>query len=118
MSLEDLAVVPLIVPDGVPDTVITANFPRRTPSGRAIPRGPTAAGWQEMLSLIGSGRGVTPTCDRAADYYARPDVAFVPFPDAVPVDQALIRSAARDSVAIRIFTHIVTEQAEADRSHG
>ena len=114
VSLEDLAAVPLIVPEGVPDTVLDAHFPRRTPSGRMIPRGPIAAGWQEMLSLIGSGKGVTPTCDWAADYYARPDVAFIPFSDVAPVDQALIRSAARDSVAIRIFTHIVTEQAEAD----
>ncbi|MEV5649614.1 LysR family transcriptional regulator [Nocardia sp. NPDC052254] len=116
VTLEDLATVPLILPDGVPDAVLDAYFPDDTPSGRPISRGPVAAGWQEMLSLIGSGRGATPTCDWAADYYARPGVAFVPFADAGPIRQALIRPAARDSVATRIFTQAVTEQVEADGS--
>ncbi|MEU1955849.1 LysR family transcriptional regulator [Nocardia rhamnosiphila] len=113
VSLEDLATVPLILPEGVPDTVLHTLFPQQTPSGCPIRRGPVAAGWQEMLSLIGAGKGVTPTCDWAGDFYARPDVAFVPFSGAAAVDQAMIRAAGRDGIAARIFSHTVLEQADA-----
>ncbi|MGY2011555.1 LysR family transcriptional regulator [Nocardia gipuzkoensis] len=112
VTVEDLATAPLIIA-GVSEAVLDVHFPRRTPSGRPIQRGPVAAGWQEMLSLIGAGKGVTPTCDWAADYYSRPDVAFVPFADAEPVDQALIWPTARETVAIRIFARFVTEAANA-----
>ncbi|MGW1741720.1 hypothetical protein ACWCPQ_23285 [Nocardia sp. NPDC001965] len=69
-----------------------------------------------MLSLIGAGKAITPTCDWAGGFYARPDVAFVPLSGARAVHQALIRAAGRDSIASRIFAHSVLEQAEADAS--
>ncbi len=110
-TLEDLATVPLIISRGVPQAVADIYFPKRTPSGLPIVHGPVAAGWQETLTLIGAGKGVTPVCDWAADYYARPDVAYVPVVGAPPIDQALIWSATRDTVAIRIFARAVTDLA-------
>ncbi|MFI6041201.1 LysR family transcriptional regulator [Nocardia sp. NPDC051321] len=117
VSVEDLAQIPIIAPAGVPDAVLDIHILRHTPSGRPIPRGPVAAGWQEMLSLIGAGKGATPTCDWAADYYARPDVAFVPFSDRTPFDQALIWSPIRDTPAIQAFVHTVTELADSEDGH-
>ncbi|MFC9436011.1 LysR family transcriptional regulator [Nocardia sp. NPDC057030] len=113
LSVEDLATVPLIIVDGIPEADLDSHLPRHTPAGRPISRGPAAAGWQEMLTLVGRGKGATPACDWAADYYARPDVAFVPFAGTAPIDQAMIWSRARETAAIRLFTQTVTDSASA-----
>ncbi|MEV7804453.1 LysR family transcriptional regulator [Microbispora sp. NPDC088329] len=57
VSLEDLALLPLITPADASQVFLDAHYPRRTPGGRSVPQGPAAFGWEEMLSLIGAGEG-------------------------------------------------------------
>ncbi|AOR31712.1 hypothetical protein BFF78_12205 [Streptomyces fodineus] len=103
VALEDFAVLPLIAPVGVSRTLREAHFPRRTPEGRPIEHGPSAVGWHEMLLLVGAGKGATVATVRAGVYHARPDIAYVPFDDASPVDYALMWRDAGESAALQAF---------------
>ncbi|MFD6418393.1 LysR family transcriptional regulator [Streptomyces sp. NPDC060194] len=113
VSLEDLATVPLVTIDGQPRYFLDLHYPHRTPRGRLVPRGPTASSWQEVLALVGAGKGASPTCARAARYYSRPDIAFVPFSDAPPVEYGLLWSATRNTPRLRAFVGTVLETAAA-----
>lgn len=111
VSLEDLAALPLITAVGVSRAWHDAFFPRCTPLGRPIRHGPAAAGWQEMLSLVGAGKGATVATVRAGRYYGRPDIVYVPIDDAPPVDYALMWRAADDSAGLRAFIETVLGEA-------
>nr|WP_245658956.1 substrate-binding domain-containing protein [Microtetraspora malaysiensis] len=65
VSLEDLAVLPMITPTGGARVWRDAHFPLHTPKGRPIRHGPRAAGWQAALSLVGAGKGTTVAAVRA-----------------------------------------------------
>lgn len=106
-SMEDLAVLPLITAAGVSPAWHDAFFPRRTPQGRPIRHAVAVAGWQEMLSLVGAGRGATVSTVRAGSYYGRPDIAFVPLDNALPVDGALMWRKGGDSAELQAFVEIV-----------
>jgi DNA-binding transcriptional LysR family regulator len=112
VSLEDLALLPLVTVVGVSRAWRDAFFPRRTPEGRRIEHGPVAVGWQEVLSLVGAGKGATVATVRARDYYARPDIAYVPFDDAPPVEYALMWRDAGHSVGVQALIQAVLEFAE------
>lgn len=111
VCLEDLALAPLIVPAGMPQVFVDAHYLRHTPSGRPIPRGPAASRWQDFLTLVGSGKGVTLTSVRAATFYARPDVTYVPFRDAPPIRYALLWPTRRADAKVHAFSRIVAELA-------
>ncbi|MFD6735968.1 LysR substrate-binding domain-containing protein, partial [Micromonospora aurantiaca] len=61
VSLEDLAEAPLIAVTNQPQYFLDLHYPHRTPSGRIIRRGPSAISWQDVLTLVGAGKGVSPT---------------------------------------------------------
>jgi DNA-binding transcriptional LysR family regulator len=107
VSLEDLAVLPLITAVGVSRRWQDVHFPRRTPRGRSIEHGPAAAGWQEILSLVGAGKGATVAAVRAGLYHARPDIVYVPFEDAPPIDYALMWRHAGDTARLRELVQAV-----------
>jgi DNA-binding transcriptional LysR family regulator len=109
VSLEDLAVLPLVTAVGVSRAWQEAFFPRRTPQGRLIRHGPAAAGWQEVLSLVGAGKGATVATVRAGHYYGRPDIVYVPFRDAPPVDYALMWREAGCTAELRAFIPTILE---------
>ncbi|MFJ3704219.1 MULTISPECIES: LysR family transcriptional regulator [Streptomyces] len=113
VGLEDLALAPLIRPAGMSQVFLDAHFPQHTPGGRPVPRGPVAASWQDFLTLVGSGKGVTPTCVLAAAFYARQDIVYVPFRDAPPIRYALLRSTRTAGAKVHAFTRVVTELAAA-----
>ncbi|MEV5672274.1 LysR substrate-binding domain-containing protein [Streptomyces sp. NPDC052503] len=113
VSLEDLALAPLIRPADVPQVFLDAHFPQHTPGGRPVPAGPVARSWQDFLTLVGAGKGVTPTCALAAAFYTGQDVVHVPFRDAPPVHYALLRSTRRADAKIHAFTRIVIGLAAA-----
>ena len=113
LSQEDLALLPLITPVGVSQNFLDAIYPRRTPGGRSVPRGPTAVGWQEMLSLVGAGKGGTTVSARAAEYHGRPDVVYVPFDDAPPVDYAPVWLEGGESVELQAFVRALLEFSTA-----
>ncbi|THA73303.1 LysR family transcriptional regulator [Streptomyces sp. A0642] len=116
VSLEDLAHAPLITVSGPPPYFIDHHYPRRTPKGRLIRRGPSTTAWQEVLALVGAGKGVSPTCARAAQYYSRPDVVYVPFRDAPPVEYGLLWAAANSTPKVHAFVETLVETARAQRA--
>jgi DNA-binding transcriptional LysR family regulator len=80
-----------------------ARVPERTPGGRRIERGQVTATFQEMLTLIGAGRGVYPVGAHATRYYTRPDVTYVPFRDAPPLEWGLIWRTSAETSRVRAF---------------
>ncbi|MFE6064213.1 LysR family transcriptional regulator [Streptomyces sp. NPDC056431] len=114
LGLEDLAELPLITASGAhPRHWLDHHYPRHTPSGAAIPRGPVAATWQEVLSHVTAGRGVTPGAARGARYHPRPGIAYVPLRDAPPLEYGLVWPTAADSALIRAFVAAVGTVPEA-----
>jgi hypothetical protein len=56
-----------------------------------------------MLTLIGAGRGVFPVGAQARRYYARPDVAYIPFTDAPPLRWGLLWRADNATARVLAF---------------
>jgi DNA-binding transcriptional LysR family regulator len=105
VSLEDLARTPLLqLPGTLPESLREDRTPRTTPSGRPIEPGPSAATFNEMLTLIGAGHGVFPVGAQARRYYTRPDVAYVPFDDAPPLRWGLLWRADNATARVHAFT--------------
>ncbi|MEV0247148.1 LysR substrate-binding domain-containing protein [Nocardia sp. NPDC050712] len=90
LCLEDLAEVTMIQnPPALPIDFDEYHHPKQTPSGRPIGQGPVAATFQEILALVGAGKGAYLTTEQAPLYYLRPDVSFVPVLDAPPLQFSL-----------------------------
>ncbi|MFJ5136367.1 LysR substrate-binding domain-containing protein [Streptomyces sp. NPDC088707] len=114
LGLEDLAELPLITTGGAhPRHWLDHHYPRHTPSGAAVPRGPVATTWQEVLSHVTAGRGATPGAARGARYHPRPGIAYVPLRDAPPLEYGLVWPTAADSALIRAFVAAVGTVREA-----
>ncbi|WP_090770634.1 LysR family transcriptional regulator [Nonomuraea maritima] len=109
VSLEDLAVLPLIMGGGMSRAWLDAHFLRRTPQGRPVRHGPIASGWQEVLALVGAGKGASVAPVRAGLYHGRPDVVYVPFEDVPPFDYALMWRDAGDTALLREFVRTLHE---------
>ncbi|MFE6858512.1 LysR family transcriptional regulator [Nocardia sp. NPDC057668] len=112
VTLEDLAEVTMIAnPPALPMEFDEFHHPRFTPSGRPIPHGPAAATFQEILALVGAGRGTYLTTEQAPLYYLRPDVAFVPVTDAPPLRFGLgwLNSALTPRVRAFVETAVAHE---------
>jgi DNA-binding transcriptional LysR family regulator len=60
VTLEDYGNCEVITIENVPDYFLDYHVPRRTPSGRPVRRGPKAASFQEVQSMIAAGKGVQP----------------------------------------------------------
>ncbi|MEU6880383.1 LysR substrate-binding domain-containing protein [Streptomyces sp. NPDC046712] len=111
LALDDLAGVPMVTTEGAnPRYWLDAHYPARTPSGAIIPRGPVAASWQEVLSHVSAGRGVSPGAARGARYHPRPGVTYVPLRDAPPVEYGLVWPTAAENALIRAFAEAVAAQ--------
>ncbi|GGV17117.1 LysR family transcriptional regulator [Actinomadura cremea] len=91
VSMEDLAGVKLIqFPDTLPASTRDDRTPRATPAGRPIEPGPTAATFNEVLTLVDGGQGAFPVGAHSTHFYARPGVTYVPFSDAPPLRWGLV----------------------------
>ncbi|MFJ9060301.1 LysR family transcriptional regulator [Streptomyces sp. NPDC102409] len=110
VSLEDLAESTLLAFAGpVPQSWLDHHFPRQTPRGRPVPHGRPSTYWTEVLNLVGRGKGVSPACEGAQRYYARPDVAWVPFSDAPPVEYRFLWPTSGETARVRAFVETVCE---------
>ncbi|MFI6515477.1 LysR family transcriptional regulator [Spirillospora sp. NPDC050679] len=115
VSLEDLARAPLLqLPGTLPDSLRRDRTPQATPSGRPIAHGPSAATFNEVLTLIGAGRGVFPVGAQARRYYARPDVAYVPFDDAPPLRWGLLWRADNATARVLAFAEAARDLLNAE----
>ncbi|MCX4751351.1 LysR family transcriptional regulator [Kitasatospora sp. NBC_01287] len=105
LSVEDLARVKVLrLPDAGPDLVGEDWTPRHTPTGKPIEPGPVAATFNELLTLVGAGAGVFPVSAHVRRYYSRPDVAYLPFVDAAPVEWGLLWRADNATARVRAFS--------------
>ncbi|MFI8966097.1 LysR substrate-binding domain-containing protein [Streptomyces sp. NPDC053493] len=104
LGLEDLAGQTLVTTGRTQSRAWReAHYPTRTPSGATVHHGPAAATWEELLSLVGAGRGVAPGAARGARYHPRPGIAYVPFHDAPPLEYGLVWATANENALIRAF---------------
>ncbi|MEV5571674.1 LysR family transcriptional regulator [Spirillospora sp. NPDC052269] len=86
VSVEALADQPVIgVPADMPEAFQRDRNPTSTPSGLPVRRGPRAASFSETLTLVAAGRGVFQVGENVARLYPRPDIAYLPFSDALPI---------------------------------
>ncbi|UNO41788.1 LysR family transcriptional regulator [Streptomyces sp. MST-110588] len=91
ISVEELAEQQVFSPAGnAPQYWWDAQSPPCTPSGKPIRRGQPVATVHEVLSLVAAGQGLAPMVRSTAEFYARPDVAFVPIHDLPNADVALV----------------------------
>ncbi|MGW6449859.1 LysR family transcriptional regulator [Lentzea sp. NPDC055074] len=75
---------------------------------------PTAT-FQEILTLVGAGRGAFPVGAHTRRYYARPDVAYVHLPDAPPVQWGLVWLSGNASTRVRAFAAAAHDLVAAHR---
>jgi DNA-binding transcriptional LysR family regulator len=115
VSVEDLASTTLLQMPDTPHAWRNDRTPTKTPSGRPIKAGPSATTFQEMLTLIGAGHGVFPVSSHAGRYYARPDVAYVPFSDAPPVEWGLLWRADSTTTRVRAFGQAAYDLVNSNR---
>ncbi|GGV18634.1 LysR family transcriptional regulator [Streptomyces spectabilis] len=90
------------------------QVPPRTPSGREIRRGQAVATFQELMTLIATGQGVSPVIASVETYYARPDIAFVPVPDLPAAEVAAVWRTGTPSAPARAFAQAVHDTLEAN----
>lgn len=96
-------------PPGIPDYWDKMLAPQQTPDGRPTERGPAFATIQEMLALVGAGKGSYPVPAQASHYYIRPDVTYVPIHDAPPFEWGFIWPTAAETNLIRAFNGAAAE---------
>ncbi|AEW98126.1 MULTISPECIES: LysR family transcriptional regulator [Streptomycetaceae] len=105
VSVEDLARVTVLrIPETLPDSLRDDRAPRHTPTGQPITHGPAAMTFTEMLTLVGAGEGVATVGAHTRRYFARPDVTYVPFKDAAPVEWGLVWLVDGATARIRAFS--------------
>jgi DNA-binding transcriptional LysR family regulator len=116
VSLEDLAKVTVLqLPDSLPRSLRADRTPPATPAGRPIRPGPSAATYQELLTLVGAGQGVFPVGANVRRYYARPDVAYVHLHDAPPLRWGLLWRADGATARVRAFAEAAHTLVAGDR---
>jgi DNA-binding transcriptional LysR family regulator len=104
VSLDDVARARVLrSPPAIPDYWDEMLAPTHRPDGAEYERGPTFATVQEMLALVGAGKGSYPVPAQASEYYVRPDVAYVPIHDALPFQWRFIWPTAAETRRIRAF---------------
>ncbi|MFD0276913.1 LysR family transcriptional regulator [Kitasatospora sp. NPDC127111] len=114
LTMEDLAQIPLLrVAGSLPGTWPSDRRPERTPRGTPIADGPPFDTFQEALQLVGSGAGACIVGAQATRFYTRPDIAYVPFSDAPPIEWAPVWLTSNNTPRLRAFA--LTAQDVANR---
>ncbi|GAB4583051.1 LysR family transcriptional regulator [Nocardia sp. IFM 10818] len=103
VSLEDLADEQLLMIEGMPGYFVDRHFPVRTPSGRPVHHIPITTYWQELLTLVAAGRGVTIAAAQGTRYYPRPNLVYIPFDDVPPFEYGLFWRAETASAKVLAF---------------
>jgi DNA-binding transcriptional LysR family regulator len=102
VTLEDLA----------RDTVLRAARPPKpywqddpwfTPSGAPITRGQPFGTFQELMLAIANGKGICPLAAHASEFFARPNVAFIPFTGTPAVQWGMTWRTAGETNRVRIL---------------
>jgi DNA-binding transcriptional LysR family regulator len=94
---------------GLQDHVLDHFLPARLPSGRPFRRGPTAASWQELLTLVGDGKCIAVAGAQEIQYNRRPDITYIPFRDAPPISYGLIWRSGHETSRTRAFASVASD---------
>ncbi|MFE7796246.1 LysR family transcriptional regulator [Nocardia sp. NPDC057440] len=117
ISLEDLTEVTLLrMPTTLPDSVVQDRVPSHTPSGAPIAHGRRAQTFQEILTLTGAGEGAFIVGAQVTRFYLRPDVVYLPFDDAPPVEWGFVWQVSRETARVRAFNDAAMETSK-NRQH-
>ncbi|GAA0478912.1 LysR family transcriptional regulator [Actinoplanes capillaceus] len=95
LSVKDLARVRLVT--------APCSLPTIAPARSADGDAPTAETFQEVLTLVGAGRGAFVVGEHVTRFYARPDVAYVPLRDAPPLCWGPVWPTGRETARVRAF---------------
>ncbi|MFF3390958.1 LysR family transcriptional regulator [Streptomyces sp. NPDC002669] len=117
VSMEDLAEVPLLRLDNIRSRpAVDVHFPQHTPMGRLIPRGPSCASWHEVPVQVAAGFGTSIVAARAAEYHARPGIAFVPLRDGPTLDYGVLLPADGADSPVRAFVDLLRTLADTEHA--
>jgi DNA-binding transcriptional LysR family regulator len=105
-TIEDLADLSIMDVRGLPDETLAAFNPRRTPSGRQIPRSRSVERLTEGFPVVASGAAGHLTVESMGDYYRHPGVALLPLRGLPPIASALVWSAARQTPAVTALAEV------------
>lgn len=114
VTMEDLAGETVIGPAGAPDYLLDRYVPARTPSGRPLERHNVVTSRQELLALVGASRGVAVVGAQGTRYHQRPDIVYVPFSDAPPIEYGIVWPAAGATRRLREFVRLAQSIAAED----
>jgi DNA-binding transcriptional LysR family regulator len=102
LSIEDMAGDKLLqAPCALPHYW---DDPGSTPGGRRLQPGPRAETFQEILTLVGAGKGIFAVGAHVARFHQRPDVAYVPFHDTPVLEWGLMWPATGATARVQAFT--------------
>jgi DNA-binding transcriptional LysR family regulator len=114
VSVEDIAEYQVTECIGVPETIMKAHIPERTPGGREIRRIDLSPVHPfELTSLIVRGRVVHPTVPRFADHFAMDGITLVPVADMPPLISALVWRANAVGPRLRAFVRTAADVLRA-----
>ncbi|WP_330230236.1 LysR family transcriptional regulator [Nocardia sp. NBC_00508] len=102
VSIEELAGVTVLRP---PEFLAKSLCDEHAPCAAEQPigYGPSAATFQGLLVLVGAGRGVLAVGASVATYYPWPQISYIPFRNAEPVEWGLIWRAANTNARVQAF---------------
>ncbi|WTW93989.1 LysR family transcriptional regulator [Streptomycetaceae bacterium NBC_01309] len=116
VGLEELGgetVVSLPVGSAMPEYWVEAHAPRRTPSGRPIPTGPSVSTFHELLSTVATGQAISYASGHGARFYPTPNVAYVPITEDPQVTWALVWRKSDENHRIRAFAEAARDAVGA-----
>jgi DNA-binding transcriptional LysR family regulator len=106
ISAEELADEVVNSPDPqLPDSLLDAIVPPRTPSGRTIKRIVNKGGFSERIVRVALGRFVHPTM-RGIIQFERDDLVLVPIRDLPPLPLGLVWRTAAEDARIRALAEV------------
>jgi DNA-binding transcriptional LysR family regulator len=106
ISAEELADEVVNSPDPqLPDSLLDAIVPPRTPSGRTIKRIVNKGGFSERIVRVALGRFVHPTM-RGIIQFERDDLVLVPIHDLPPLPLGLVWRTAAEDARIRALAEV------------
>jgi DNA-binding transcriptional LysR family regulator len=110
VSVEDLADYPVRRPTDVPEELVEAGCPSRTPSGRPIVAADVEVNdISELILLIAQGRLVHPTVAPFAAHFQHPDITVLPLRGLAPSPCALAWLRGRHDASRDAFVTAVRE---------